>query len=210
MGFAWSVSCSECRFEQTAGLDGFGIYYWLGAARFAPMPFVGVWCAGCGRVALAEEVPDEAMLVERGEWWLRKFRDGGCGPGDEYYDRKATEFAAQLEWRRGRVGPPRCLLCRSTAVTPLHLYGGTPSEFAHPKCGGRLQFDKGGWHYSTRAMWVYAPEGEFLGFGAGFDAFKPPPTPLSPADSELHCWVDIGRRNSANPAAEVLRNPGSD
>lgn len=191
MAFAWSITCTRCRFKQMAGLDAFSVFYWLGTARFAPIPFVGAWCNGCRKVALAEEVPDSAKLAERADGLLRFYRNRGLEPGEDFYDRKVQQFAAQLEWRAQRVGPPRCLLCRSAAVSPLDMSGQPPLEFPHPGCRGQLRCEVG-WHYHTRGMWVYSVEGDFLGFATGFAEFEPPSAPLSSAESGLGWWVSMG------------------
>jgi hypothetical protein len=192
VAFAWSISCTRCRFQQQAGLEGYSIYYWLGEDRFAPMPFAGAWCENCRKVTLAEEVPESGRLAERGEWWLRWLRERGTGPGDEFYERKRRGFANQLEWRSRRVGPPRCLLCRSASVSLLDLSGQARVEVPHPHCRGRLTFERG-WHYHTREIWVYSVEGEFLSFGSGFGVFQPPERPLPPSESSLWWFLQLER-----------------
>jgi hypothetical protein len=189
VAYAWSVTCDHCQFRQVACLDSHCIYYWLGDDQFAPMPHAGAWCATCGKVTLAEEVPDAARLAERGESWLRLYRDRGVDPGSAHYSRKRQEFANQLVWRSRRIAPSKCLVCRSASVLLLDLAVAGPIELPHPGCRGRLRFDLSH-HYHTRPILVYSVEGEFL--GPRTREFRPPGSRLPPSESGLWWWVDLG------------------
>jgi hypothetical protein len=190
VAFFWSVSCTGCGFLQKAGLDAHCLYYWLGEDRFAPMPVAAAWCECCDKLTLAEEVPDPTELKERGEWWLRFFRERGSCPGQEFYDRKCREFANQVAWRSARTSPPRCLLCRSSSVLLLPLSGPSPLQLPHPGCRGQLRFERG-YHYHTRAMLVYSAEGDFLGFGSRTCTFQAPEQTLPTSESGLWWFIDF-------------------
>jgi hypothetical protein len=203
MSFAFDISCSGCGFRQLAGLSGHSLYYWLGGDRYAPVQYAPAWCGRCAKVALAEEVPTTEELARRRDWWLNWLRERGGAPGEEFYDRKAREWGHLADWRRRRVGPTRCLLCRSDAVCVFDPYHTSRPELPHPGCGGRLRFADS-IHYHTRAMLVYSVEGEFLGFGKSlWEEFRPPKAPLPPAESGLWWCVDFGTSKPPDPPAAV-------
>ena len=121
------------------------------------------WCPACGHFVLAEFIQTVAELeqslaaVSSGDpERMRLLEFIGRSPAEE-----VAELTRRIEWRRGRVSPPRCLECGAVGVVPLP----TSDRFAHPATGEPVALISSG--FASMARWVaeFTPEGTKLDRG---------------------------------------------
>lgn len=120
------------------------------------------WCWACRAFVLAEELSSIASLEE--EIHRLEAADPEAlrtwafvSNGEPVQDR-ITELHRRIEWRRGRISPPRCLHCGTLEIVPIPWTG----EFPHPQTGERVIVVSSGW--ADAAPWIadFSPEGEQL------------------------------------------------
>jgi hypothetical protein len=126
------------------------------------------WCPDCDRFVIAELVPSVETLEEE----IARYRSGDrdtlqqwafVSNGAPVADRVA-ELLQRVEWRLGRLSPPRCLECGAVGPVPIPANG----EFTHPRTSERVVVGSSGWADTAPWFAEFSPEGEQLG-KAGVD-----------------------------------------
>ena len=120
------------------------------------------WCPSCRAFVIAEELPSVESL--EGEIHLLQAANPVALQTWAFVSNGApvkgriAELRRRIEWRRGRIRPPRCLYCGALEVVPIPASG----EFRHPQTGEQVMVASSGW--ADTAPWVadFSPEGEHL------------------------------------------------
>ena len=92
-------------------------------------------------------------MTEESQKWAKEFNRDIA----EYAADSIARLRIDIEWRRKRESPPRCLKCGSTAVSPIGEWDKIPSEFSHPGCGGTFRYYS--WYGFSESWQFFSPEG---------------------------------------------------
>ena len=131
------------------------------------MPSIIAWCEKCKAVVKAEQVPDESLIESRIDQVESGSLDEFLGLDDQIRVKEIEYHKRVLAWRKSRISPAKCLVCRSIDVTelvePEGYHPSYPPGVTHVNYGGRIVelelFLSGHIHSRGGNEHYYDPEG---------------------------------------------------
>jgi hypothetical protein len=138
------------------------IDYRLADGTKLPIEQDPAWCPHCRRFVCAERVESiESLEEEKARYECRDaellkiwaFVSNGAPVED-----RITQLVRRIEWRRGRISPPRCLHCGEVGVISIPITG----EFLHPVTGEKVTTGESGFGDTLPWEAEFSPEGQIL------------------------------------------------
>jgi hypothetical protein len=164
MGF-YVIFCDQCDYTKRLS-QGLRSYEFADGQRLT-IKSTFAWCSSCNDIVWAETMPGVSELqsqLEETTEDLAHITEGDEGDWRLQYHKWIKDLNLRIEWRKGRVSPPKCLQCASTSILSANQLYDEPADndywrLEHPDCGGTIDIRSGG--LSLNRLWlIYTPEGD--------------------------------------------------
>ncbi len=131
----WSYRCTKCEYAQD--LDQVRYRRVLQDGSEVPISVCRAWCEDQRRIVESEELASVDVLEQ-----LLRERDevGSDTDAEDPLADLPGDLEREIEWRRQRTSPARCLECGSHNIVQESGDGlQEPPRLVHPGCGGLLR-----------------------------------------------------------------------